>query len=144
MKYTVALNGKQYEVEVSETEAVLLGVTDIPTASFAAPAAAAAPAPAAASAPAAAAAPAAPIPAPATGTASASVAEGKVIAAPMPGTILNVKVNIGHPVKRGDVLFVLEAMKMENDIVAPDDGVVKQILVSKGDTVNTEDVLGVI
>ena len=136
MKYIVDLNGKRYEVDVTETQAILGTVTDIP---IAAPPAAAPAAPAVkAEKPVESAEP------DTTGTATAPVAEGKVIVAPMPGTILSVKVNIGHPVKAGDVLFVLEAMKMENDIVAASDGVVKQILVSKGDTVNTEDVLGVI
>ena len=62
----------------------------------------------------------------------------------MPGAILNVNVSVGAAVKAGDVLMVLEAMKMENDIVAPCDGVVKQIPVTKGSTVNTDDVLAVI
>ena len=62
----------------------------------------------------------------------------------MPGTILEVKAAVGQTVKAGDVLFVLEAMKMENDIVAPVDGTVKQLLVSKGSTVSTDDVLAVI
>ena len=61
----------------------------------------------------------------------------------MPGTILSVNVTVGQAVKTGDVLMVLEAMKMENDIVAPCDGTVKQLLVSKGSTVNTDDVLAV-
>ena len=62
----------------------------------------------------------------------------------MPGTVLSVKAPVGTAVKAGDVVVVLEAMKMENDIVAPVDGTVKQVLVSKGSTVNTDDVLAVL
>ena len=62
----------------------------------------------------------------------------------MPGTVLSVKATAGTAVKAGDVILVLEAMKMENDIVAPEDGTVKQILVSKGSSVNTDDVLAVL
>ena len=70
--------------------------------------------------------------------------DGEKVLAPMPGTVLGVKVNVGDAVKAGDVMIVLEAMKMENDIVAPCDGTVKQILVQKTSTVNTDDVLAVI
>ena len=121
MKYVVNLNGKNYEVEVTEQEAVVTNVTAAAAAPVAAPAAAPAPA--------------------AVQTASA---EGTTIPAPMPGTILSVSVAAGQAVKSGDVLMILEAMKMENDIVAPCDGTVKQILVSKGSTVNTDDILIVI
>ena len=125
MKYVVTLNGKNYEVEVNETEAVLVSVSDAAT--VAAPVA-----------------PAAPAAAPATPAAPAVSAEGTTIPSPMPGTILSVSVSVGQTIKSGDVLMVLEAMKMENDIVAPCDGTVKQLLVSKGSTVNTDDVLVVI
>lgn len=120
MKYIVTLNGKNYEVEVTECDAVLLNVSD----------AVAAPAPVAA-------APAAPAAAPVAG-------DGTKVPSPMPGTILSVNVSVGQAVKTGDVLMVLEAMKMENDIVAPCDGTIKQLLVSKGSTVNTDDVLAVL
>ena len=123
MKYVVTLNGKNYEVEVTEQEAVLLSVSD----------AVAAPAPVAAVTPAA---PAAPAAAP-----SAVAGDGTKVPSPMPGTILSVNISVGQTVKSGEVLLVLEAMKMENDIVAPCDGPVKQLLVSKGSTVNTDDVL---
>ena len=123
MKYVVTLNGKNYEVEVTECDAVLLSVTD--AAPVAAPVPAAAPAAAAAPAPA------------------AVAGDGTKVPSPMPGTILSVNVTVGQAVKTGDVLMVLEAMKMENDIVAPCDGTVKQLLVSKGSTVNTDDVLAV-
>ena len=62
----------------------------------------------------------------------------------MPGTILAVKASAGQAVKAGDVIVVLEAMKMENDIVAPCDGTIKEIVVTKGTTVNTDDVLAMI
>lgn len=124
MKYIVTLNGKNYEVEVTEEDAVLLAVTE-----------AAAPAPVAAPAPAA---------APAAAAPAAPSASGTNVPSPMPGTILSVNVAAGQAVKTGDVLMVLEAMKMENDIVAPCDGTVKQLLVSKGSTVNTDDILAII
>lgn len=60
---------------------------------------------------------------------------GAEIKAPMAGAIINVKVNVGDHVKKGDVLVVLEAMKLENDVVAPNDGIVKAVLVSKGQAV---------
>lgn len=127
MKYVVTLNGKNYEVEVTETEAVLLSVSEAAAAPVAAPVAAA---PAAA--------PVAAAPAP------TAAADGTKVISPMPGTILNVTAAVGTAVKAGDVIMVLEAMKMENDIVAPCDGTIKQILVSKGSTVNTDDVLAVL
>lgn len=136
MKYVVTLNGKNYEVDVTETDAIVTGVTEVPVMVAAAPAAApvAAPveAPKAEEAPAAPAAPAAP------------TASGTQVKAPMPGSILAVKTSVGQAVKAGDVLVVLEAMKMENDIVAPCDGTVKEIVVTKGTTVNTDDVLAII
>ncbi len=128
MKYVVTLNGKNYEVEVNETEAVVTNVSD----AVYAPAPVAAPAPAAAPAPEAAPAP------------QAVSASGTQIVAPMPGSIININVSAGQAVKAGDVLIVLEAMKMENDITAPCDGVVKQVVTVKGATVNTDDVLLVI
>ena len=79
---------------------------------------------------------AAPAPAPA-----AAPAGGEKVCAPMPGNILDVKVKAGASVKAGDVLVILEAMKMENEIVAPQDGTVASINVNKGDTVNSGDVL---
>ena len=129
MKYIVTLNGKNYEVEVEETEAVIVGVTDAAPAVPAAPAAAPSPAPAAA---------------PSAPAAPASAADGTKVLSPMPGNILAVNVSVGAAVKAGDVLLVLEAMKMENDIVAPCDGTVKQILVQQGSTVATDDLLAVV
>ncbi len=133
MKYVVNLNGKNYEVEVEKTEAVITNVTDAPVA--AAPVATPVAAPVAAPAPEAAPAPAAPV---------APTAGGTNITAPMPGTILSVVAPQGAIVNAGDVLIVLEAMKMENEIVAPCAGTVKQVLVQKGSTVETDAVLAVI
>ena len=126
MKYKVTLKGRTYEVEVEAGEAILLDEYEAiaPSAPAAAPAAAA---PAAAPAPAAAAAPAAP----------AVTGAGDPVNAPMPGNILKVNVTSGQAVKAGDVLCVLEAMKMENEIMAPKDGTVTQVLVSKGANVDT-------
>lgn len=120
MKYNVTLNSKIYEVEVERGEAILVSVQDV---QVAAPVAAAPVAMA----------PVAAAPAPAAGAALA----GEPVKAPMPGTILQVKVNVGDAVKAGQVVVVLEAMKMENEIPAPRDGTVSQILVSKGGTVDT-------
>ena len=127
MKYVVTLNGKNYEVEVEETDAVITAVTD------AAPAA-----------PVAAAAPAAPAAAPAPATAPATAADGQKVLSPMPGTILSVNVSVGSAVKTGEVILILEAMKMENEIVAPCDGTVKQLAVQKGSTVATDALLAVV
>lgn len=125
MKYKVTLNGRTYEVEVEAGKAMLLDEYEaiVPTA---APVAAPAAAPVPVAAPAAAPAPAA-----------AAPVAGEAITAPMPGNILKVNVTAGQAVKEGDVLVVLEAMKMENEILAPKACTVKQVLVSKGATVDT-------
>ena len=124
MKYKVTLNGRTYEVEVEAGKAMLLDEYEaiVPSAAPAAPAAAPV-----AAAPVAAAAPAAP----------AVTGAGEPVNAPMPRNILRVNVKAGDAVKSGTVLCVLEAMKMENDIMAPKDGTVTQVLVSKGSTVDT-------
>lgn len=114
----VTVNGKAYDVQVEE-----LGANAAPAPVAAAPAPAAAPA-----APAPAAAPAAPAAAP---------SGSETISAPMPGTILSVNVKAGDSVKSGDVLLILEAMKMENEIMAPRDGVVAAVMVNKGESVDS-------
>lgn len=129
-KYVVTLNGKNYEVEVEKNTAKITNTT-------AAAAPAAAPAPKAAPAPAPVAAPA---PAPAPAPVAAAPAGGANVTAPMPGTVLNVVAPVGTAVKSGDVILILEAMKMENDIVAPCDGTVASVA-AKGTSVNTDDVL---
>ncbi len=120
MKYKVTLQGRTYEIEVQGGKASLL-------AEYEAVAAPAAPAPEAPAAAAADAAPAAPV----------AVGQGEAITAPMPGTILKVNAAQGDAVKAGQVLIVLEAMKMENEILAPRDGTVKQVITSKGSSVDT-------
>ncbi len=129
MKYNITMNGRTYEVEVEVCEPQLLSEyqTIAP-----APVAAAPAAPAAAPAAPAAAAPAA---------APAVTGKGDAITAPMPGTILKVNVQNGDAVKAGQVLVVLEAMKMENEILAPKDGTVTQVVTSKGSNVDTGSVL---
>ena len=129
-KYVVTLNGKNYEEEVEKNTAKITNTT-------AAAAPAAAPAPKAAPAPAPVAAPA---PAPAPAPVAAAPAGGANVTAPMPGTVLNVVAPVGTAVKAGDVILILEAMKMENDIVAPCDGTVASVA-AKGTSVNTDDVL---
>ncbi len=141
MKYNVTLNGKIYEVDVTESDAVVVGISQVPVNVVAAPVAAApvAAAPAVE-------APAAPVAeAPAAPAAPAPVsADGTPVKAPMPGTILAVKKAVGDAVKAGDVICVLDVMKMEHDSVAPCDGTVKSFNAPKGTTVNTDDVLAVI
>ena len=124
MKYKVTLNGKTYEVEVEAGKAMCVAEYEAY-----APAAAPVAAPAAA-APVA----AAPAAAPAAGV---TVSGGESVSAPMPGNILKVAVSAGQSVKEGDLLVVLEAMKMENEIFAPKSGTVAQVLVQKGATVDT-------
>ena len=123
MKYKITLNGRTYEVEVEAGKAMLLDEYEAiaPAPVAAAPAVA----PVAAAAPAAA--PAAP----------AVTGAGEAVTAPMPGNILKVNVNVGDKVKEGQCLVVLEAMKMENEIMAPKDATVTQVVVSKGSTVDT-------
>lgn len=115
--YIVTVNGVRYEVSVEE-----VGESQAP----AAPVRMAAPAPAAA--------------APARKLSSGSAGSVK-ISAPMPGKILAVKKNAGASVKKGEVILVLEAMKMENEIVAPQDGVIASVNAAAGDSVEAGDVL---
>ena len=135
MKYQVKVDGKVFEVEVEKVGGGYASLT--PASLTAAPAAPAAPAPqAAAPAPAA---PAAPAPAPAAPAAAPAGGAGDVVA-PMPGTVLKVNVNNGDTVASGDVILILEAMKMENEIVAPCAGTVT-LNVKAGETVDTDAVL---
>ena len=116
--YNITVNGVAYSVSVEETAAGAAPVAAAPAA------------------------PVAPKAAPAAAPKAAAGAAGAVaVKAPMPGNILDVKVAAGASVKAGDVLVILEAMKMENEIVAPQDGTVASINVNKGDTVNSGDVL---
>lgn len=115
-KYNVTVNGTAYEITLEAVDAA-----DVKAAPAPAAAPAAAPAPAAK---------------PATG--------GETVSSPMPGTILSVNVTNGATVKKGDVLMVLEAMKMENEIMSPCDGTVTSVNVSKGAAVETGAVLCVI
>ena len=120
MKYKVTLNNRVYEVEVEMGQAMLIDEYDA-----VAPAAPAAPAVVSAAS----AAPAA--------TPAAALASGEVVKSPMPGNILKINVAPGQKVEEGDVLIVLEAMKMENEIVAAKSGTVAQVAVSKGAVVET-------
>ena len=136
MKYKVTLNKRVYEVEVEEGSAMLVDEYELaapaaPAPVAAAPAAPAAPAPVAA-------APAAAAPA------AAGLAAGTVVEAPMPGNVLKINVAQGQTVKEGDVLLVLEAMKMENEITATKSGTVAQIVTAKGAVVETGSPLVVI
>ena len=117
-KYQITVNGNVYEVEVEEVSA------------GAATAAVATPAPVVV-----------PKAAPAAAKATAPAAGSKAVTSPMPGTILEVKVNVGQTVKRGETMFILEAMKMENEIPAPEDGVVASVDTTKGASVATGAVL---
>ena len=133
MKYKVTLKGRTYEVEVEAGEAMLVDEYG-----------AYAPSPAAAPAPVAAA-PVAAVPAAAPAPAAAgALAAGEVVKAPMPGNILKINVAQGQKVNEGDCIIVLEAMKMENEIVATKSGTIAQIVVAKGATVDTGAPLAVI
>lgn len=140
MKYVATINGKKYEVEVEKLEAY----KSLDRNGVAAPAAPVLPASApvqrpAAPAPAPVAAAPAPAPAPAAAPApkTAAPAGATTVEAPMPGKILNIKVSEGQAVKFGEVVVIMEAMKMETEIVAPADGTVSKILVKAGDSVDT-------
>ena len=153
MKYVITINNQNYEVEVEKGEARVLAVTaaaepvaaPVAAAPVAVAPVAAAPAPVASVAPVPAApAPVAPAPVAAPAPAPAPVAKpagGDTLTAPMPGTIISISKKIGDRVKSGDVVLILEAMKMENEIVAMSDGTITQILTSKGAVVSTGDPL---
>lgn len=121
--YTITVNGTVYDVSVEEN-----GAGAAPAAAPRAQAPVSAPAPAPAAAPKA---------APAAGGAAGSVK----VTSPMPGKILDVKASAGAAVKKGEVILLLEAMKMENEVVAPQDGTIASINVNSGDMVESGDVL---
>ena len=114
--YTITVNGTPYNVTVEEGAGAPVAAAPV-----AAPAAAA--------------------PAPAPAAATQGTAGSVKVEAPMPGTILDVKVSVGDSVSSGSVLCILEAMKMENEIVAPQDGTVASVNVSKGDSVEAGQVI---
>ena len=118
--YNITINGVTYAVEVEEVNGAVSAPTAAPVAPVAAPKAA---------------------PAPAAAPKAAGKAGSVVVKAPMPGNINKVNVKPGDAVKKGDVLIVLEAMKMENDVCAPEDGTVASVEVAKGATVETDAVL---
>lgn len=124
-KYIVTVNGKKYEVEVEEVGNVETSQQSTPKAAANAEAEKKA--------------------VESRETQASRPVEGKsAIKAPMPGTILDVRISKGQTIKKGDVLFILEAMKMENEIMSGEDGTVVDIAVSKGTAVNTDDVLATI
>lgn len=123
-KFNITVNGKIYEVEVETIGEEAANISP-PKRDYTAPAPKAAPVPKSKPKP-------EPVP---------TTAGGNVVNAPMPGTIFDIKVNVGDTVNSGDVLLILEAMKMENEIVAHKDGKVASINVSKGASVNSGDVL---
>ena len=129
MKYVATLNGKKYEVEIERVDEYR-PLDRGAQVSAPAPILAAAPAPKAA-----------PAPAPAPAPAAAPSAGGQTVEAPMPGKILDIKVKVGDAVSYGQSVIVMEAMKMETEIVAPAAGTVAAINVSTGDSVETGAVL---
>lgn len=118
--YRITVNGTAYDVAVEE-----LGAGTVPAAAPVAAPVAAAPA----------------APAPAAAPAASGAAGSVTVSSPMPGKILSVKASVGAAVKQGDVILVLEAMKMENEVVAPQDGTIASINVSAGDAVEAGDTL---
>lgn len=133
-KFNIKVNGQAYEVEVEEVAGGFAPAPVVPVAAAPAPAVA----PVAAPAPEKAEVKAAPAPAPV-----AAPADGTQLKAPMPGTVIDFKATNGAAVKKGQTVLILEAMKMENEIVAPVDGVIT-FVASKGASVNTDDLLAVI
>lgn len=119
-KYHVVVNGTAYEVDVEEVTG------GAPAAPVAVPAPAVAPAPVAA-----------PAPAPVAAPAPAASGEGEKVTSPMPGTILKILAKVGQTVKSGEVIMILEAMKMENEIMAPQDGTVTSIGIAEGAAVES-------
>lgn len=123
MIYTVTVNNKEYEVEVERGKANILKTKEVIIQNIPEPVKVSAPLAETVAAP----------------VAPAIQGGAEAVKAPMPGTILNIKVSQGAHVNKGDVLLILEAMKMENEIQAPHDGTVAQLFVSKGSSVSTGD-----
>ncbi|GAA0181772.1 biotin/lipoyl-binding protein [Clostridium sediminicola] len=131
MKYIATLNGKKYEIEIEKVADYQPLSRQEAVAPVATPAPVVAPTPA-------------PVAAPAAAPVAAPAAAGETtVTSPMPGSIFDIKVAEGQTVKTGQVILVLEAMKMENEIVATADGTVS-LSVKKGDAVDTDAVLAVI
>ena len=131
--FNITVNGIGYQVSVEELNGAPVAVAPVAVpvaAPVAAPVATPVAAPVAA--------------APAAAPVAAPMAGGEKINSPMPGTIMDVRCAVGTTVKKGETLLILEAMKMENEIICPFDGTVQQVLVAKGATVNSGDVLVVI
>lgn len=128
MKYVVTLRDRTFEVEVENGEAMILDEYEAkaPVAAAAAPA------------------PAAPAATPSVDSAPTPAGSGNQVSAPMPGNIVSIDVKVGDAVAEGDVVAVMEAMKMNVEVVAPCAGVVKQIFVEKGAVVATDDAIMII
>lgn len=128
MIYVVNINNKEYEVEVEKGKANLIRTTEVVSKEVdtdSAPTVTKALTPVA-------------VP---TVAPENSIKSGTKLEAPMPGTVVDIKVNVGDQVKRGQLLVILEAMKMENEIYAAEDGRVVQVLVSRGSSVNTNETM---
>lgn len=142
-RYYVTVNGKRYEVEIEEVKGefsprasvATTANVEVPQEPVSAPAQVEAPAPVEKKEV---------VEEKPQSQPAAANAEGERIECPMPGTILKVNINPGDQVKKGDVLFILEAMKMENEIMAARDGKIVQVAIAKGTAVNTGDLLAVI
>jgi len=141
-RFRVVVNGKIYEVEVEELGEGNVRVASQPTQAYTPPTPVAS-APVAQTQPASPA-PVAPAPAPSPAPSTPAPAGATTVSAPMPGKILKVSVQPGSAVKSGELLLVLEAMKMENEILSPASGTVKEVRVKAGDSVNTGDTLVII
>lgn len=128
MKYIVRINNKEYEVEVERGRANLLKTVEVSALNPELEPVVVMPVPAA-------------VPSASNTVPSTAVAAGEPVKSPMPGTILDLKAGAGAAVKKGDVLLILEAMKMENEIRAPRDGIIAQVIVTKGASVATDDIL---